>query len=89
MLAFVATLMAELLGFVCQLCLMFGGEVEVLRVFGAVMLFVAIISGSITLVMIPVVLRFAVVPPPRSIVVVAIVVGVLPMIAIVMLQLFR
>lgn len=77
-LALMATLAAETLGFACQLYVRFVSENEVLTVLGAVMLFVALTSGCVTLALTPLASRLAKTKPPRLIIQVAYVAGILP-----------
>ena len=86
-LTLMATLAAEALGFFCQLYVRFVAENEVLTVLGAVMLFVALTSGCVTLLLTPLATRIAKTKPPRLIVQVAYIAGGLP-IATLLLQYF-
>ncbi len=86
MLALMATVLAELLGLTCQLYTILVENLEVLRVLGTVMLFVALLAGFITLALVPIVLRVAQRRPPRSIVVFSLVVGILPLVALALQQ---
>lgn len=82
-----ATLMAEAMGLVCRWYSTFVEPVELLTVLSGIMLFVAVLSGFITLVMIPVVYRVSETRPPFFIVQVAAIAGALP-IVVVLLQFF-
>lgn len=83
-LSVMATLAAEGLGFFCQAYLRWFGDQELLRVLGAVMLFVALIAGLATLVLTPVASRIAKTKPPKILIQVAYVAGVLPIITLVL-----
>ena len=82
MLALMATVFAEVLGLACQLYMVIGENLEVVRMAASVMLFVACLAGLITLVMIPIVLHVAEKQPPRVIVLLAAMVGSLPLFVI-------
>lgn len=82
MLSLMSTLAAEAIGLVCRWYTSFVEPVELLTIFSGVMLFVAGISGLLTLLMIPVVFHFNKVRPPRFIVQVAVLAGGLPLIVI-------
>ena len=81
-LSLVSTLAAEALGFVCELYSKFVEEIEVLQVLGAIMLFVALIAGVITLLLTPLVLALSKQRPPLVIVQTAVVAGALPIVVI-------
>ena len=81
-LALMSTLTAESLGVLCQLYVRFVGENQVLLVLGAVMLFVALTSGCVTLLLTPLASRIAKTPPPKLIVQVAYLAGALPIVTL-------
>ena len=87
MLALMSTVTAEAIGLACRWYTAFVEPVELLTVLSAVMLFVAVISGTLTLFMIPVVFRFSKARPPTFILQVAILAGGLPLV-VVALQMF-
>ena len=78
MLALMSTLTAEGIGLLCRWYTVLVEPQEVLTVISLVMLFVALISGLLTVGLIPVVLRVAKTRPPRVIVQVALIAGLLP-----------
>ena len=82
-LTLLSTLAAEAMGFVCQLYVRFAEPVTLLQVLGGVMLFVALVAGVVTLLLTPLVLKLAKTRPPSSIVLTAIVAGVLPLVVVV------
>ena len=83
-----ATLMAETLGLACRWYTAFVEPVELLTVLSSIMLFVALIAGMVTLVLIPVVYKFSKTRPPGFIVQLAVVAGGLPAI-VVLVQYFK
>ena len=56
-LTLMSTIAAEALGFICQAYAKFVNNIDVLRALGAIMLFVALASGVVTLILTPVVLK--------------------------------
>lgn len=81
-LSLMATLAAEGIGLLSKLYTQFIGDNEVLLVLGAVMLFVALIAGLVTLLLTPLVLKLAKTRPPRVVIQVAYVAGGLPIVAL-------
>lgn len=79
-----STLMAEALGLVCRWYTTLVEPVELLTVLSGIMLFVAVISGAMTLGMIPIVYRFNKTRPPVFIVQLAVLAGVLPMVVLIL-----
>ena len=79
-----ATLAAEGLGFLCQFMVRFSGENDLLSIFGEIMLFVALIAGCLTLLLTPLTTRLAKTRPPRVLVQLAYVAGVLPIVTLVL-----
>ena len=77
-LSLMSTITAEAIGLTCRWYTIRVEPVDLLTVMSSVMLFVALISGTITLGLIPVVLRVAKTRPPPLILKVAIVAGCLP-----------
>ena len=88
-LSLMSTLAAEAIGFFSQLYTRFVEPNEVLAVLGAVMLFVALIAGLVTLVMTPVVQKLAKTRPPTMIVQTAYVAGALPILVLALQYLRR
>lgn len=86
MLSLMATILAELVGFATRILFVWQSS-DLMRVVSSLMLLVAMVSGVATLIMTPIVLRTRRQPPPRPIVIVAIVAGVLPVLALVAQQL--
>jgi hypothetical protein len=83
MLSLMSTLTAETLGLVCRWYTILVEPVDLLTVLSTVMLFVAVVSGIVTLIMTPIVLRSARTRPPSVIVRVAIFAGGLPLVVVV------
>lgn len=81
-LVLMSTLAAEGIGFLCQLYTRFVGVNELLTVLGAVMLFVALVAGFVTLLLTPLVLKIAQTRPPTLIVQIAYVAGILPIVVL-------
>lgn len=82
MLSLMSTVAAEGIGLACRWYTSLVEPVELLTVLSGVMLFVAVISGTLTLVMIPVVLKFSKARPPAIIVQIAVVAGALPILVV-------
>jgi hypothetical protein len=64
-----------------------GGLHPLARISG-VMLFVAIVTGVLSLVLTPLAYRVRMVPPPRAITIAAVLIGLLPLVVLVVLALF-
>lgn len=86
MLSLLSTIAAEVIGLVCRWYTVLVEPVDVLTVLSGVMLFVALIAGIVTLAMIPLVLKFNKKRPPSGLIRIALVAGVLPMVALVLQQ---
>lgn len=84
MLALMSTVTAEAIGLACRWYTTLVEPVELLTVLSAVMLLVAVISGVLTLFMIPVVFKFSKVRPPTIILQIAILAGGLPIVVLVL-----
>lgn len=84
MLSLMATILAEVVGMLCRWFTVLVEANERLQLLSVVMLFVALLAGIITLVMTPVVLRLSKVRPPSAIIQLAVVAGVLPLVAVVL-----
>ena len=85
MLALISTLMAEAIGLVCRWYTAFVEPVELLTVLSAILLLVALVSGLVTLGMIPVVYKLSSLRPPAFITQLAVLAGGLPL-AVVLMQ---
>ena len=83
-LALMATLAAEAIGVLCQGYVRLVEANDVVVVLGVVMLFVALVSGCVTLLLTPLTVRMAKTRPPRSLVQLAYVAGVLPLVTLVL-----
>ena len=83
-LCLMSTLAAEAIGFCCQAYTQFVANHRVVEVLGAVMLFVALVAGLVTLVLTPFATRLAKTRPPLVLVQLAYIAGVLPMVALVL-----
>ena len=77
-----STLVAEVMGFLSRLYTKLVEPNDLLTVMGAIMLFVALIAGLVTLGLTPVVLKLAKKRPPQVIVQLACVAGALPILVI-------
>jgi hypothetical protein len=64
-----------------------GGVHPLARISG-VMLFVAIVTGVVALVLTPLAYRVRLAPPPRAITVIAVLIGLLPLVVLVLLAFF-
>lgn len=85
MLSLMSTLMAEGIGLICRWYTALVEPVDLLTVLSRIMLFVALISGIVTLIMIPLVYRFNKTKPPAFIVQLAVLAGGLPL-AVLLIQ---
>ena len=83
-----ATLIAEGIGLICRWYTSFVQPVELLTVLSGILLLVAVVAGTVTLIMIPVVYSFSKIRPPMFITQVAVLAGVLPL-AVVVMQFLR
>ncbi len=81
-LSLMSTLVAEVMGFLSRLYTKLVEPNDLLTVMGAIMLFVALIAGLVTLGLTPVVLKLAKKRPPQVIVQLACVAGALPILVI-------
>jgi len=88
MLALMSTLIAEAIGLMCRWYTSFVEPVELLTLLSGILLLVAVVSGTVTLLMIPVVYSFSKTRPPMFITQVAVIAGVLPL-AVVVVQFLR
>lgn len=84
MLALMSTLLAEAIGLICRTYTSFVAQIDLLTVLSGILLLVAVVSGCITLIMIPIVYNFSKVKPPMFITQVAVIAGVLPLAALVL-----
>jgi hypothetical protein len=85
MLAMLATLSAEVVGIIARLVMIAESVTAPLQMLSGTMLIVAFVSGVVTLVLTPVVLRIRKVAPPRPIIAAACVIGVIPVATLVMI----
>lgn len=85
MLALMSTIAAECGGIFVRVLMMMNDTSERIRVLSTTLLLVAFLSGVITIILTPVVIRVRRVAPPRAIVVVAYVMGVVPIATLVLL----
>ena len=81
-LSLMSTLVAEVIGFLSRLYTKMVEPNDLLTVMGAIMLFVALVAGVVTLVLTPVVLKLAKKRPPNVIVQLACIAGALPIVVI-------
>ena len=86
MLSLMATLIAEAIGLVCRWHTVFAEPIPMISLLSGVMLFVALISGLVTLVMIPVVLKVNSQRPPSALIQISIFAALLPMVVILFQQ---
>jgi hypothetical protein len=78
-----ATMLAEMTGLAMRGLVVLGRPPDFVRILADVMLFVALIAGMMTLTLTPVVLRLRRVAPPRVIVAIAVVTGLVPLAVVV------
>jgi hypothetical protein len=78
-----ATTLAEMTGLAMRGLVVLGRPPDFVRILADVMLFVALVAGMMTLALTPVVLRLRRVAPPRVIVVIAVVAGLVPLAVVV------
>ena len=89
MLSLMSTLAAEVIGLTCRWYTTLVEPIELLTVLSGVMLFVALIAGILTLILIPIVLRLGKTRPPSAIVQIALFAGALPILVIGLQYFFR
>jgi hypothetical protein len=85
MLSLLATLIAQIVGILIRLLMMQVGDSPRLRVLSGTLLLVAVLAGLTTLLLTPVTLKFRRVPPPRPIVVSAVIIGLIPLVTVAIL----
>ncbi|MDG2384020.1 MAG: hypothetical protein P8N76_20275 [Pirellulaceae bacterium] len=86
MLALMSTIAAECSGIFVRILLMTNDASDRLRVLSTTLLLVAFLSGTITLILTPVASRLRRTAPPRSIVIIAYIMGIVPLITIALLS---
>ncbi len=82
MLSLLAALIAEVLGILSRFLMLQVGTSDRLQVLSGTLLLVAVLAGLCTLLLTPVTLKLREVPPPRPIVVSAIVIGLIPLLTV-------
>lgn len=82
MLTVMATLLAEVTMLIATALLRMGQENPLLYALREVLLLIAVISGVLSLVTIPMVLKSRRVPPPMPVMIVAVVIGLLPVVTL-------
>lgn len=87
MLCFLATVLAEALGLLTRMAMAFGVEMAAIRVLSITLLLVALLSGLVTLVLTPVAIKLRRHAPPRPVIIMACVTGILPLLTLVLLSL--
>jgi hypothetical protein len=85
MLALQATLLAEVLGILIRVLIFQLGVSPRLQVMSGTLLFVAVVAGLTTLVLTPLTVRLRPQPPPRPVVISALIAGLIPLVTVLIL----
>lgn len=82
MLSLLATFIAEVLGILIQLLTWRIGVSDRLQILAGTLLVVALVAGLVTLLLTPLTLKLRTTPPPRPIVVSALIAGIIPIVTV-------